>query len=147
MAAERPVEMGKVGKTCLEGDSGDLSILIFIISQEFLRLFKALPQNVLRESLTGLFKQQMNIAGRDAQFFGDSCRAQAVIGDMFRDCPQNCGKPSGAYSALLLKFARIALATEPESDQIDKMVADDLSSPLIAETERECSFQISKQQP
>lgn len=74
MAAERAVEMGKVGETYFKGDVGDLSILTFVVSQEFPRLFKALLHDVLREGLTGLFKQDMNITRRDAKFCGDGSR-------------------------------------------------------------------------
>jgi glucose-6-phosphate isomerase len=49
--------------------------------------------------------------------------------------------------ASLLKSVCIVLPTERESDQIDKMVAENLSSPVIVETKRERPFQISKQQP
>ena len=50
MAAERPVEIGKVAEAYFEGDVGDLSILTFVTGEEFFSLFKSLMQNVLRES-------------------------------------------------------------------------------------------------
>jgi hypothetical protein len=56
MAAERPVEMGKVGETYFKGDVGDLSILSFVANQECRCLFEALPHNMLRERLTGLLE-------------------------------------------------------------------------------------------
>jgi len=53
MSPESTVEMGKVGEAHFEGNIGDPSILMIVVTQEQRRPFKAHLKNMLREGLTG----------------------------------------------------------------------------------------------
>src|SRR5580698_7971116 len=95
-----------------------------------------------RKGLTRSFKQEVNIAGCDAQSRSDRCSIQHGIGGKCRDRLQNCQESCGTDSVRPVEFSCMVFASQRESSQVDKMAAEELSGRVAVKILREDSFQI-----
>ena len=118
MAAECPVEMGKVGKTYFKGDGGDSSIVQSGVAQELHGPDKTFFQDVARKRSPGFFEKKLDVTRRDAELCSDGSGAQPRIQNASLDHLKNLDETCGTQAATRREFCGIAPRAERERNQL-----------------------------
>lgn len=85
MPAEGTVEIGQIREARLGGNVSDLAAAPIRFAQKRGGRIQAAAQYVMREALAGFFEQEVHIARRDAELFGDRQRTEIWIGTAMFD--------------------------------------------------------------
>jgi hypothetical protein len=118
MAAERPVEMGKVGKAYFKGDVGDPSIAQSGVAQERHGPDKTFFQDVARKRSPGFFEKKVDVTRRDTELSRDGSSAQSSIQNAGLDYLKNLDDTRGTQAATPREFGGIAPRADRERNQL-----------------------------